>query len=101
MAQAWLQFVVFVVLLTAGVPLLGGYLARVFQGERVFLSPAVGPLERFGYRLFRVRPDEGQDWKAYARSVLVFSLLSWLLLYLILRTQSIQPFNPEGFGPGP
>lgn len=101
MAQGWLQFAVFVVLLTALVPLLGGYLAKVFQGERVFLSPVVGPIERLGYRLFGVRPADGQDWKGYARSVLVFSLLSWLLLYLILRTQSVQPFNPEGFGSGP
>jgi K+-transporting ATPase ATPase A chain len=101
MAQGWLQFAVFIVLLTALVPLLGTYLAKVFQGERVFLSPVVGPIERLSYRLFRVRPGDGQDWKAYARSTLVFSLLSWLLLYLILRTQSIQPFNPEGFGSGP
>lgn len=101
MTQGWLQFAVFIVLLTALVPLLGTYLAKVFQGERVFLSPVVGPIERFSYRLFRVRPGEGQDWKGYARSVLVFSLLSCLLLYLILRTQSIQPFNPEGFGSGP
>jgi K+-transporting ATPase ATPase A chain len=101
MAQGWLQFAVFIVLLTALVPLLGTYLAKVSQGERVFLSPVVGPIERLGYRLFRVRPGDGQDWKAYARSALVFSLLSWLLLYLILRTQSVQPFNPEGFGSGP
>ncbi len=101
MAQGWLQFAVFIILLTALVPLLGTYLAKVFQGERVLLSAVVGPIERFSYRLFRVRPGEGQDWKGYARSVLVFSLLSWLLLFLILRTQSIQPFNPEGFGSGP
>ena len=101
MAQGWLQFAVFIVALTALVPLLGTYLAKVFQGEWVFLTAAVGPVERCAYRLFRVRPEEGQDWKAYARSMLAFSLLSWLLLYLILRTQSIQPFNPEGFGSGP
>jgi K+-transporting ATPase ATPase A chain len=101
MAQGWLQFAVFLVALTALVPVLGTYLARVLQGERVLLAPLVGPVERLGYRLFRVRPGEGQDWKGYARSVLVFSLLSWLLLYLILRTQSVQPFNPEGFGSGP
>ena len=51
--------------------------------------------------MLRVRPDDGQDWKAYARSIVAFSLLSWLVLYLILRTQSIQPFNPEGFHSGP
>ncbi len=101
MTQGWLQFAVFVVALTALVPLLGTYLARVLQGERVFLTPLAGPLERLGYRLLRVRPGAGQDWKQYARSVLVFSLLSWLALYLILRTQSLQPFNPEGFGSGP
>jgi K+-transporting ATPase ATPase A chain len=87
--------------LTALVPLVGTYLARVFRGERVFLSPIVGPVERLAYRVMRVRPEEGQDWKAYARSIVVFSLLSWLVLYLILRTQSIQPLNPEGFGSGP
>ena len=101
MAQGWLQFAVFIVLLTALVPLLGTYLAKVIQGERVFLSPVLGPVERFAYRLFRVRPGEGQDWKAYARSVLVFSLLGWLLLYLILRTQNVLPLNPEGLGSGP
>jgi potassium-transporting ATPase potassium-binding subunit len=101
MAQGWVQIVVFLIVLTALVPLLGTYLAKVFGGERVFLSPVLGPIERFTYRVLRVRPGDGQDWKAYARSVIVFSLLSWLLLYLILRTQSIQPFNPEGFGSGP
>jgi potassium-transporting ATPase potassium-binding subunit len=101
MAQGWLQLAVFLVLLTALVPVLGGYLARVLQGERVLLTPVLGPVERLGYRLFRVRAGEGQDWRAYARSVLAFSLLSWLLLYVILRTQSVQPLNPEGFGSGP
>jgi K+-transporting ATPase ATPase A chain len=101
MAQGWAQIIVFLVILTALVPLVGGYIARVFQGERVFLSPVLGPIERIAHGVLRVKPGEGQDWKAYARSVIVFSLLSWLLLYLILRTQSIQPFNPEGFHSGP
>ncbi len=101
MAQGWAQIVVFLLVLTALVPLVGTYLARVFRGERVFLSPVIGPVERFAYRVLRVRPEEGQDWKAYARSIVVFSLVSWLALYLILRTQSIQPLNPEGFGSGP
>jgi potassium-transporting ATPase potassium-binding subunit len=99
--QGWAQIVAFLLILTALVPLVGGYIARVFQGERVFLSPILGPVERFAYRALRVRPQEGQDWKGYARSIVAFSLLSWLLLYLILRTQGIQPFNPEGFHSGP
>ncbi len=101
MAQGWVQIVVFLLVLTALVPLVGSYIAAVFRGERVFLSPVLGPVERFAYRVMRVRPEEGQDWKAYARSIVVFSLVSWLALYLILRTQSIQPLNPEGFGSGP
>jgi potassium-transporting ATPase potassium-binding subunit len=101
MFQGWVQIVLFLVILTALVPPLGSYIARVFQGERVFLSPALGPVERFTFRVLRVRPDEDQDWKGYALSVLAFSALSWLLLYAILRTQSIQPLNPEGFHSGP
>ncbi len=101
MAQGWIQIVVFLAVLTALVPLVGSYIAKVFRGERVFLSPVLGPVERFAYRLLRVRPEEGQDWKGYARSIIVFSLLSWLAVYLLLRTQNIQPLNPEGFGSGP
>jgi potassium-transporting ATPase potassium-binding subunit len=101
MAQGWAQIVVFLVVLTALVPLVGTHIARVFQGERVFLSPLFAPIERFAYAALRVRPAEGQDWKAYARSAIVFSLVSWLLLYLILRTQGVLPLNPEGFGSGP
>jgi potassium-transporting ATPase potassium-binding subunit len=102
MAQGWLQIALFIVVLVALIKPVGIYMARVFTNQRVFLSPVVGPIERITYKVLRVRPDEeGQDWKAYARSVIVFSLFSWLALYLILRTQGIQPFNPEGFHSGP
>jgi K+-transporting ATPase ATPase A chain len=102
MAQGWLQIAVFLVVLIALVRPVGTYMARVFTNQRVFLSPVVAPIERLAYRVLRVRPDaEGQDWKGYARSVIVFSLFSWLALYLILRTQGIQPFNPQGFHSGP
>ncbi len=102
MAQGWLQIAIFVAVLVALIKPVGIYMARVFTGQRVFLSPVVGPIERLTYRVLRVRPDdEGQDWKAYARSLIVFSLFSWIALYLILRTQGIQPFNPEGFHSGP
>ncbi len=101
MTQGWAQIALFLVVLTALVPLAGGYIARVFRYERVFLTPVLGPIERLSCRVMRVRPDDGQDWKAYGRAILVFSLLSWLALYLILRTQSIQPLNPGGFHSGP
>ncbi len=102
MTQGWLQIAVFVAVLVALIKPVGIYMARVFTNQRVFLSLVVGPIERLTYKVLRVRPDaEGQDWKAYARSAIVFSLFSWLALYLILRTQGIQPFNPEGFHSGP
>jgi potassium-transporting ATPase potassium-binding subunit len=102
MFQGYVQIAIFVVVLVALVKPVGIYLARVFQNERVFLTPVFGRVERGTYRLLRVNPEgEGQDWKQYARSLIVFSLLFWILLYLILRTQGIQPFNPEGFHSGP
>jgi K+-transporting ATPase ATPase A chain len=101
MVQGWLQIAIFLAVLVALVKPVGIYMARVFDGRRVFLSPLVGPIERLAYRALRVRPDEGQDWKEYARSLIVFSLLSWVALYLILRTQGAQPFNPQGFHSAP
>jgi K+-transporting ATPase ATPase A chain len=100
-AQGWLQIAVFLAVLVALVKPVGIYMARVFGNQRVFLSPLVGPIERLAYKVLRVRPGEGQDWKEYARSLIVFSLLSWIALYLILRTQGAQPFNPQGFHSAP
>jgi K+-transporting ATPase ATPase A chain len=100
MLEGWVQFVIFFAIVVAIVPLLGAYMARVFQNERVFLTPVFAPLERLLYRLLRVDPGDGQDWKRYARSLLVFSGVSWLALYLILRTQTLHPLNPLGFHSG-
>jgi K+-transporting ATPase ATPase A chain len=100
-ASGWAQIAILVVILTALTRLLGGYLARVYQGQPVFLSRLVEPVERLLYRILRVDRAQEQDWKAYARSLLFFSIASWLALYAILRTQGIQPFNPRGFASGP
>ena len=100
MAQGFLQIAIFCALIVAVVPLLGGHMARVFRGERTFIDPVAAPMERFTYRLLRIDPERGQDWKAYARSVILFSLAGWLVLFLILRTQTLHPFNPESFHSG-
>src|SRR4051794_34720933 len=100
MVQGFVQIAIFCALIVAVVPVLGGYMARVFRGERTFLDPVVGPLERGTYRLLRVDPTRGQDWKAYARGVIFFSLAGWLLLFIILRTQTLHPWNPSGFHSG-
>lgn len=97
----WLQIVVFVLVLTGLTPLLGGYMARVFTGERVFLTAVVGPVERGTLRLLGIDADHEQDWKAYARSVLLFSAGGFVLLFVLLRVQGSLPFNPQGFGAVP
>jgi K+-transporting ATPase ATPase A chain len=100
MLEGWLQIALFLAVIVALTPLVGGYMARVYSGERVLLSPVLGPVERLLHRFIRADVSQGQDWKRYARSVLLFSGISWLLLYLILRTQTLHPFNPQGFHSG-
>src|SRR5450759_1100788 len=99
----WLTIVLFAVILTAIALPLGGYLANVYSGERVFLSAIFAAPERFLYRILRVAPQREQDWKSYAKSLIVFSLAGWLLLYLILRAQDLAPhsLNPLGFEAAP
>jgi K+-transporting ATPase ATPase A chain len=94
----WLTIVGFAVILTALALPLGGYMAKVYTGKRVFLSPIFGGPERFLYRILRVDPEREQDWKAYAKSLLIFSLAGWLLLYVILRTQDAF-FVPHALNP--
>ena len=95
-AQGILQILVLLAVLTALTPLIGGYMAKVFTGRRVWLTPVLGPVERGLTRAFGSEASREQDWKQYAKSVIVFSAVSWLLLYLIIRTQSMMPFNPQG-----
>src|ERR1700737_1689336 len=97
--MGWLTIVLFVVLLTAFGFALGSYLARVYTGDRVFLTRIMGVPERFLYRIMRVDPNRPQDWKAYAKSLIIFSLAGWLLLYLILRTQTIHRASSYGAPP--
>ena len=99
--QGWLQIAIYLAVLTALTPLLGSYMARVYTGEPVLLSRVLGPIERLSYRAMRVDSGLEQDWRAYARTTLVFSVVSFLGLYLILRTQGIHPFNPEDFHSAP
>ncbi len=99
----WLTIVLFAVILTALAFPLGSYMAAVYGGRRVILSPILAGPERFLYKLLCVDPKREQDWKGYAKSLLIFSLAGWLLLYLILRTQTAWNFtglNPTGFHSG-
>jgi K+-transporting ATPase ATPase A chain len=69
-------------------------MARVFQGERNFLSQVMGPLERFVYRLGGVRTGAEMNWRSYALAMLVFNAAGLLLVYLLQRIQGALPLNP-------
>jgi K+-transporting ATPase ATPase A chain len=103
--SGWLTIVLFAVILTALALPLGRYMAAVYSGRNVFLSPIFAGPERFLYSVLRVDPKHEQDWKAYARSLLIFSLAGWLLLYAILRTQNAffvpHALNPLGYHSAP
>src|SRR5271169_2714754 len=72
-------------------------MARVFAGERTFLDPVLTPVERLIYRLCGVRPATEQTWVEYTVSLLAFSVVGTLSLYVIQRLQYFLPFNPQGF----
>jgi len=97
--EGWIQIALFAVIIIALARPLGGYMTRVFEGERTFLSPLLRPLERGFYRLAGVDEATEQHWLAYAVSVLVFSLVGFVTLYGLMRLQAVLPFNPQHLGP--
>ncbi len=93
-----IQPLVLLLAVVALTPPLGAFIARVMGGERTFLHPLLGPVERLVYRTLRLQPDGEQTWKAYGRSLLVFSLASIVGLYVLQRIQGLLPLNADGFG---
>jgi len=97
----WIQIAVFCIAVLALVKPLGFFLTRLLNGERTFLTPVLGPVERGFYGLAGVKPEEDQHWTAYAGAMLVFNLIGFLFLYAVLRLQDILPLNPQGFAAVP
>ena len=83
----WLQITLFFGILLCLVKPLGSYIARVYSGEKTFLSPVIRPVESYLYRLTGVSPEEEMNWKQYALAVLVFNLAGIIFLYLVLRIE--------------
>jgi K+-transporting ATPase ATPase A chain len=96
-----LQLGLYLLVLLLLVKPLGSYMAHVYQGERTFLDTVLRPIERFIYRLARIRADEEMDWKRYAIAMLLFNFVGLLLLYLLQRLQSILPLNPQSLSAVP
>jgi K+-transporting ATPase ATPase A chain len=95
----WIQIAVFCAIVIALTRPFGGFLRRVVEGERTFLSPVLGPVERGLYAAAGVNPAEEQSWIGYAVGMLIFKAAGFLLLYAILRLQNQLPLNPTGQGP--
>ncbi len=80
---------------------LGLYIARVFRGERTFLDPVAGAVERVLYRLAGIDPEQEMNWKQYAFALFAFNILGIILLFILQRLQGLLPFNSQGFGAVP
>jgi len=95
--NGWLQIALFGVIIISIARPVGGYMTRVFNGDRTFLSPVLRPVERLLYGLSGVDEKEEQHWLTYATAMLAFSLIGVVSLYAIQRLQHLLPFNPQGF----
>jgi K+-transporting ATPase ATPase A chain len=93
-AAGWAQLAALVVALAVTAPLLGRFIAHVYERGPSRLDRVFGPFERLMYRACRIDPEREQRWNVYALSVLAFSVVSVLVLYLIQRIQGDLPFNP-------
>jgi K+-transporting ATPase ATPase A chain len=96
--NGWLQIFIFLALIFAVTKPLGVFITRVFARERTFLDPVLRPIERLLYRITRVDESHEMRWTEYATTMLVFSAVSMLVLYLIQRLQAVLPFNPQHLG---
>jgi K+-transporting ATPase ATPase A chain len=92
----WAQIALFCLLVVALARPLGGYLTRLLAGERTFLAPVLGPVERGFYRVAGVDAGAEQHWVTYGLAMLLFNGLGVLLLYGLMRLQALLPLNPQG-----
>ena len=90
----WIQILLYCAIVVALVKPLGGYMTRVFNGERTFLSPALRPVEAALYRISGVDEKREQHWLTYTVAMLLFHVGGFLILYALMRLQGVLPFNP-------
>jgi K+-transporting ATPase ATPase A chain len=94
----WIELGLLVGLLAATAKPLGLYLERVYEGKRTLLSPGLGWLERLIYRISGIDADEDQPWTRYTSHLLIFSLVTFVFTYVLLRVQAWLPLNPQKLG---
>jgi K+-transporting ATPase ATPase A chain len=96
--NGWLQILLFLAVIFAVTKPLGIFMARVFSREKTFMDPVMRPVERLLYRVTGVDENHEMRWTEYAAAMLLFSLVSMLVLYLMQRLQGYLPFNPQKLG---
>jgi potassium-transporting ATPase potassium-binding subunit len=94
--NGWLQIALFAVLVVVLTKPFGGYMTRVFTGERTLLRPVLHPIEVGIYRMCGVDENEEQHWISYAVAMLAFSFAGFVIMYAIQRLQNVLPLNPQG-----
>src|SRR6204780_1499205 len=92
----WIQILIYCAIIIAITPVLGGYMTKVFNGERTFLSPILHPVEAVIYKAAGVDERREQGWLMYTVGMLLFHLGGFLILYVLMRLQAGLPFNPAG-----
>ena len=91
--------VAFTILFTIATSIpLGRYMARVFTGQRTWLDPVLGPIERLVLKILGVSPTDGQDWKRYSMSLLISNVVMWLVTFAVVSLQGGLPLNPDNIG---
>ncbi|HKV79517.1 MAG TPA: potassium-transporting ATPase subunit KdpA [Candidatus Sulfotelmatobacter sp.] len=97
-ANGWFQILLFLLLVFLVTKPLGIFMARVFNREETFMDPVLRPVERLLYRVTRVDENHEMRWTEYAVAMLLFSMVSMVVLYVMERVQGYLPFNPQKFG---
>jgi K+-transporting ATPase ATPase A chain len=95
-ANDYLQLALYFGLLLACTPLLGGFMAKIFMGEKTWLSPVFAPAERLIYKVSGIDASEEMSWKKYAAALLAFNLLGFLTVFGLMLSQAALPLNPQG-----
>ncbi|MGA7428827.1 MAG: potassium-transporting ATPase subunit KdpA, partial [Xanthobacteraceae bacterium] len=95
-AIGWIQILLYCAIIIAITPVLGGYMTRVFNGERNFLSSLLRPIEIVIYKIAGVDERREQNWLTYTIGMLLFHVGGFLILYALMRLQAGLPFNPAG-----
>lgn len=91
----YLQIGIYLAALLLAAPFLGRFMARVFQGEKTWLSPVLRPVESFTYKLSGIKPTVEMNWKQYAFALMVFNLIGFLIVFALQLWQSKLPLNPQ------